>query len=400
MALIEGFRIENFRVLKKITMGRLDEHSHEPPLTPFLAVIGKNGTGKSTLFDTFGFLSDSLASGVEEACSLRSRGGFERLVSSGVEGSIRFELCYRETPESQPITYELSIAADEKDRPYVLEECLRQSGNNSSSTFFSLNEGKGFAWTGEEVFAGEKVEVSLTDKSQLGIAVYGVIKDHPRISRFRDFLKGWYLSYFIPDAAKGLPKAGPQRRLNARGDNLGNVVQYMEKEHKERFGDLLHRVAGKIPGVDSIKTKRSDDGRLLLCFNEKGFKDPFYANQMSDGTLKLLAYMLMLEDPQPPPFIGIEEPENGLYHKLLEVLAAEFRAHTTGKNNPPQILVTTHQPYFINALRPEETWILEKGLDGFARIKRAADDPLVCSLVSEGLPLGGLWYSDYFDARA
>ena len=68
--------------------------------------------------------------------------------------------------------------------------------------------------------------------------------------------------------------------------------------------------------------------RLLLRFNDRGFEDPFYAQQMSDGTLKLFAYLLLMEDPNPPPFICIEEPENGLYHKLLEVLAAEFRALT------------------------------------------------------------------------
>ena len=118
---------------------------------------------------------------------------------------------------------------------------------------------------------------------------------------------------------------------------------------------------------------------------------------MSDGTLKIFAYLLLLEDPEPPPFICIEEPENGLYHKLLETLANEFRAHATGKKNAPQIFVTTHQPYFVDALSPEEVWILEKGSDGFSTIRRASDIELVGRLVKEGLPLGGLWYSDYLD---
>ena len=137
----------------------------------------------------------------------------------------------------------------------------------------------------------------------------------------------------------------------------------------------------------------------FLRFNDRGFEDPFYAQQMSDGTLKVFAYLLMLEDPHPPPFICIEEPENGLYHKLLEVLVAEFRDHTTGRRNAPQIFVTTHQPYFVDALRPEETWVLEKGSDGFSSIRRASDDAIVRAMVDEGLPLGSLWYSDYLDRR-
>jgi len=120
---------------------------------------------------------------------------------------------------------------------------------------------------------------------------------------------------------------------------------------------------------------------------------------MSDGTLKVFAYLLLLEDPEPPPFICIEEPENGLYHKLLETLAQEFRMHATGKKNAPQIFVTTHQPYFVDALSPNEVWILEKQADGYSGVKRASDFEDVNNLVSEGIPLGGLWYSDYLDAR-
>ena len=120
---------------------------------------------------------------------------------------------------------------------------------------------------------------------------------------------------------------------------------------------------------------------------------------MSDGTLKLFAYMLLLEDPEPPPFICIEEPENGLYHKLLDSLATEFRTHATGKKNSAQIFVTTHQPYFVDALSPAETWILEKNPQGFSTVRRASDDSIVKGMVEEGLPLGSLWYSDYLDAR-
>ena len=120
---------------------------------------------------------------------------------------------------------------------------------------------------------------------------------------------------------------------------------------------------------------------------------------MSDGTLKLFAYLLLLNDPTPPPFICIEEPENGLYHKLLETLAHEFRTHATGKKNSSQLFITTHQPHFIDGLSPEEVWVLEKGKDGFAKITRASDIPTVRDMVGKGLPLGSLWYSDYLDAR-
>ena len=167
----------------------------------------------------------------------------------------------------------------------------------------------------------------------------GNLKDHPRIAKFRRFIEGWYLSYFTPDAARDLPRVGPQKHLNRVGDNLGNVVQFMEREHPKRFQAILNRIAEKIPGINKIDTEKTNDGRLLLRFNDKGFKDPFYSQQMSDGTLKVFAYLLLLEDPAPPPFLCIEEPENGLYHKLLETLATEFREHATGRKGGHVIYV-------------------------------------------------------------
>ena len=402
MPSIEGFRVQNFRVLKDVTIGRLWNLQKKEPLTPLVAVIGKNGTGKSTLFDAFGFLADSLAVGVEAACDLKQRGGFDRLLSAGQPGPIRFEVYYREAPKARPITYELSIDADKAGRPFVAEERLRQRrlSHGRPYSFMNLHSGVGEAWAGEEGIEGEdssKIRVELTDSRRLGIATLGTLKDHPRIAKFRSFLEDWHLSYFTPDAARSLPMAGPQRHLNVHGDNLGNVVQFLERESPDRLNTILKRIADRIPGITKIATKKTDDGRLLLQFNDRGFTDPFFAQQMSDGTLKVFAYLLMLEDPDPPPFLCIEEPENGLYHKLLETLAHEFRAHATGKKHSSQIFVTTHQPYFVDALRPEETWVIEKGLDGFSSVRRAADDPIVESLVAEGVPLGGLWYSDYLE---
>ena len=410
MALIEGFRVQNYRALRDVTLGKLSSQPDGEPLTPFTVVIGKNGVGKSTLFDAFGFVADCLAHDVETACDMKQRGGFERLRSLGTDEPIRFEIYYREDKDVRPMTYELAIALDKSGRPFVESELLKQRRKGQKYgrpyPFLRLRRGKGTVWAGEEAVEAEAGEedaaknvVRLTDLRQLGIATLGTLMEHPRIKRFRDFLKGWYLSYFYPDAARGLPSAGPQRHLNIHGDNIGNVVQFMEREHKLRFKQILRRIAAKIPGIESIDTKVTDDKRVLLRFNDGAFDDPFYAQQMSDGTLKVFAYLLLMEDPDPPPFICIEEPENGLYHKLLEALAQEFRAHATGKKNAPQIFVTTHQPYFVDALSADEVWILEKGEDGYSSIRRVSELAVVRNLVDEGLPLGGLWYSDYLDAR-
>ncbi len=426
MAKIEGFRVINFQALRDISIGKLITSQNAEPLTPMTAVIGKNGSGKSSLFDAFGFLADCLKLGVEDACDARGRGGFERLRSQGERGSIQFLVRYKEDDNAHDIDYRLVIDLDSSGCPTVQKEVLTegegtQTGghglrillfrdihgliwiNSDSDKTSQSYIPKQFSQTINELESNElesrNPDSELEDMRKLGIATLGSLKQHPRISAFRRFIEGWYLSYFTPDAARSLPLSGPQKHLNIHGDNLGNVVQFMEREHPKKFKSILDRIAEKIPGIDKIDTEKTADGRLLLRFNNKGFVDPFYAQQMSDGTLKVFAYLLLLEDPNPPPFLCIEEPENGLYHKLLESLVQEFRQHATGTKGGSQIFITTHQPYLVDALSPEEVWILTKGNDGFSTVTRASDDPLVNNLVEQELPLGGLWYSDYLDAR-
>ena len=395
------------------------------------AVIGKNGVGKSALFDAFGFLADCLKFGVEEACDARGRGGFDRIRSQGSDEPIRFEIRYRSDKVSRPVLYFLEITSDQLDRPFVLEETLLEASDSPDSpelrVFLTLTKGAGFAWKrfstsdsidksnydgieiknfidsmkriGEGGNDSEVEFIEFEEKRKLAIATLGTLIQHPRIISFRHFIEGWYLSYFSPESARAVSLSGPQKHLSTHGENLGNVVQFMQRDWPNIFESILQNIAGKIPGIDQIDTEISADGRLLLRFNDRGFSDPFYAQQMSDGTLKLFAYLIMLGHPDPPPFICIEEPENGLYPTLLEVLAQEFRDHAMREENASQVFVTTHQPYFVDGLLPEEVWILEKGEDGFSTIRRASDDPVVRSMADEGLPLGSLWYSDYLDPR-
>ncbi|MDX2030030.1 MAG: AAA family ATPase [Blastocatellia bacterium] len=399
MARLEGIRIRNYRALKDIRLGRTVENRKDEVLPGMITIIGPNGSGKSSLMDALGFLGDCLQMGVEEACDRAHRGGFEQIRTRGQSGPIEFEIYYRQDSKSRPISYSLHINA-EHNVPFVAYERLRQRRKGQTTgwpfSFLELTQGRGFAWAGqatENQEGNERIEVKLEDHRRLGITTLGNLANHPRIVAFREFLEGWYLSYFIPEQARILPMAGAQKHLNREGNNLANYVEFMERQEK-RFSEVLQHIAAKIPGIQSIKPERQKDGRLLLLFNEKGYVDPFYQQDMSDGTLKLLAYLLLLEDPDPPPLIGIEEPENGLHHQLLESLAIEMK-RLTQSHRGPQMLITTHSPYFVDALTPQEVWILEKGADGFSQVQRAADLSSIQELFAEGIPLGSLWYSNY-----
>lgn len=398
-----GIRIRNFKSLADITLGQIGYGQAEslPELSCF---IGPNGSGKSSLLDAFGFLADCLREGVEAACDKPQRGGFSRLRTQGSVEPIQFDLYYRETLNSRPITYSFEIN-EVGGVPVVMKEYLRQRRKGQKwgrpYPFLRLERGEGEVWAGEATEEEEgttRQDIQLEDNDRLGITTLGQLSDHPRIVGFRSYIESWYLSYFVPDAARRLPPVGAQRHLDRTGENLGNVVQYLERSQEGRFRHILERIQRRIPGIRSIKTTKSPDGRLLLEFNEEGYKDPFYQQSMSDGTLKLFAYLLLLEDPEPPSFIGIEEPENGLYHKLLAELAQEFRRHAE-ESQKTQILITTHSPYFVDALKPEQVWLMEKDVHGHTQVKRTADMPTIKELAQEGIPLGSLWYSEHLEER-
>ena len=402
MAILEGIRIQNYRALKDVTFGKTFENQRPDALPRLMAVIGANGVGKSTLLDVFGFIGDCLNDGVEAACDRPHRGGFERLRTLGATGPIQFEIRYRQAKSERPISYSLHIDIDKKGRATVVYERLRQrrigKSNGQPYSFLELTQGSGFAWSGEEVNGlegEERSSVNMSDRQVLGISTLGTLVDHPRINQFRSFLGGWYLSYFVPELARSQPMAGAEPHLNRRGDNLAKYLQFIERQQPTNFKKALDWIATKIPGLEEIKSVKAPDGRLLLEFHAKGYETPFYQQDMSDGSLKLLAYMLLMEDPDPAPFIGIGEPENGLHHQLLALLATELQAFALQARGP-QVLVTTHSPNFVDALTPSEVWVLNKGVDGFSGLTRAADLQGVQELFDEGIPMGSQWYSNHF----
>lgn len=402
MARLLGIRIKNYKSFADLRLGQV-EYAKGEPLPRFACFIGPNGSGKSTLLDAFGFVADCLLEGVEAACDRPHRGGFARLRTQGEGGPISFEIFFDSEDGTSPIVYAIEVDLM-NGVPAVTKETLRQRRLNETKGrpyhFLKLARGGGKVWAGDYVPTGaddpKAVRIDLADLNRLGLTTLGNLSEHPRIVRLRSYIEQWYLSYFVPDAARGLPAAGAQPRLDRTGSNVGNVLQHFQRKHPKQFTKIVERVTRSIPGLKRITPVTSADNRLLLQFDELGYVDPFYQQSMSDGTLKMLAYAVLLADPSPRPFIGIEEPENGLYVELIEHLAGLFVAHTTTGSAPTQMFVTTHSPYFVNALQPEQVWSVGKS-DGRAVARRVADIPVVRELTKRGVPLGAQWYSRHFE---
>ena len=382
-ARIKSLRVQNFRALKSISF--ID-------LTPMTVLIGPNGSGKSTVFDVFAFLADCFESNLRNAWDKRGRA--KELRTRGSRGPVAIEIKYRERPQTPLITYHLSV--DEEDgTPIVVREWLRWKRRRYGAPFHFLDyrRGKGQATIGEEPDAKDKrVSIPLSSPDLLAVNALGQFQDHPRVAALRNFIIGWHVSYFSTDSARSQPEAGPHERLTKTGGNLANVIQYLHEQHPERLDRIFDVLRRRVPRVERVLTETMADGRLLLQIKDGPFDDPVQARFASDGTLKMLAYLVLMLDPAPPPFIGVEEPENFLHPALLPELAEEFRAAC----ERTQLLVTTHSPYFIDALRSREVRVLWRDENGYTQTRRVADLPGVYEFMSEGAQLGSLWMEGQF----
>ncbi len=169
----------------------------------------------------------------------------------------------------------------------------------------------------------------------------------------------------------------------------------MYRENPNEFKKILEDIQTKIPNITEIKPVKLQTGQMVLEFKQDGFEQSFFSQRMSDGTLKLFAYYLLLHERNPRQLIFVEEPENGLYHQYLGSLALEMKKNV-GTGFSKQLFVTTHSPFFVNALSPEQVWVLEKDENGFSTAKQASTYDFVKDLTAEGIPMGDLWYSQYF----
>ncbi|WP_126444238.1 AAA family ATPase [Sulfuricystis multivorans] len=374
---IASLKVQNFRALREVEF---------KDLTPLTVLLGPNGSGKSTVFDVFAFLAECFEMGLRRAWDKRGRA--KELKTRGGNGPVTIEIKYRE-PAFPLITYHLAV--DERaGSPIVVEEWLRwkRGSHGQPFRFLDYREGKGKAVSGEQPDErDERIDIPLKSADLLAVNALGQFAEHPRVAALREFITGWYVSYLSADSARGQPEAGPQERLTKTGDNLANVIQYLAEQHGDRLEQIFEVLRRRVPRIERVLAETMPDGRLLLQIKDAPFSHPVLAKFASDGTLKMLAYLALLYDPTPPPFIGIEEPENFLHPRLLPELAEECRA----ASERTQLLVTTHSPFFVNALRPEEVRVLWRDEQGYTQTRRAIDLPGVREFVLQGALLGHLW---------
>lgn len=389
--LLAGIYLHNYGVLQDVAMGltreSLQQKSDIRPILPLSALIGRNSTGKSSFIDALSFICDALRHGVPYAATLNGRGGFSRLLTAGSGNDFVCHLIFTDDRKACHLSYELQMTCDSHGRPYVSrEKVIRwEKADRESKEQVVLDLTDGVGW----IFAdGELVQTGVEDRKYPALAAFGVIRSYPELCRLYNQINHWFFQKNQQpekETAK-LSSQGGHKHLNSDCSNVQNVLLYYQQEHPEFYNQMMRRINEKIG-----ETKSADQA---------------YTNgDMTSGNLKLFTYLLLLEDPDPRPLLCLEQPDVGLYHEMVDILAREMRAYTI-RNHNCQIIYTTHNPYLLESMSPDEVWIFEKYQKlkkdeakkrGFATVRCAGSDELVAKMYQQGVGLGAIWYGGHFE---
>lgn len=387
---IESIRLTNFKSFQDAELSDLPN---------FCVIVGANGTGKSTVFQLFGFLRDAMASNVNAALvRLGGSRGFNEVRSRNSQEPIAIELKFRAKPDGPLITYFLQIN-EKRGKAIVQREILkyRRGSGGQPWHFLDFSNGKGIAVTNEldsvtDVNDLEREEQVLKSPDILAIKGLAQFERFPAVMALGNLIENWHVSDFHISKARPTQEAEYAEHPSREGENLSNVIEYLFKHERPIFEKIISLLKMRVPGITKVESKTTEEGRVLLKFQDGSFENPFLARYVSDGALKILAYLTLLHDPKPHPLLCVEKPEIQLYPQLLWELAEEFRAYA---RRGGQAFVSTHSPDFLDAVNLEEVfWLVKK--EGCTQVRRAKDDEQFAAFMAEGDQMGYLWKNGFF----
>jgi len=371
--------VKNYKSLKDL---QLD-------LKPFMVFIGPNNAGKSNIFDCLQFLSDFVKRGREGHRAVRERGGFDQIVFNGDIG--------------QTISFELfgSIRVKEKERHYryfvELSGGTWEGFSNKYETF-SLRENSSqkllefptkdnMARTWDE--SGKERGGYGGGNQGLYLSYYYDESNYPVLGHFSNEVKNWSFFNFFPGMMRESLPVRKELQLLSFGENLSLLFHTLQTEYPQKFKEIEGILKSAIPEIEELTTALTshETGRTYVRVREKSIKPSIPALGMSDGTLRLLGHLATLYLPTLPPLVCFEEPENYVHARLLELIVDLLK----NASEKTQVFITTHSPYLVDFLQPEDLYIVEKH-DGATQVKKAEDKKDIKEALKT-LGLGEMWYA-------
>jgi predicted ATPase len=390
MPALRRLRVQNFRSLKDV----------EVDLGPINVLVGPNGAGKSNLLDVIAFLRDAVRTDLRPA--LDDRGGFFRVRYRGEgSGAVQISLVANVTSYASanaPDEYSMRLVGRRlRDRRhgYVIQR---------KETFqFKRTSGAGRRLTikGSDVqIADGEAQIShrLLQKDSLALATLPRLTDEGggrQVQQIAELFRDFRVFDVNVDRTREFPESTGTPPLREDGSNLASFLSYLESRHPDSFRRLTTDAKLLIPGFSGIEFARvatGDDQVVIMLLNEAGLDGPTLAPEASYGTMRALALLALLYDPDPPKLTCIEEFDHGLHPYAFDLLVERLRE----ASQKTQFLIATHSPALVNRLRPDEIIVCERDpATGASRIPAISSKRVRAMEQAAGgqLGLGELWFS-------
>jgi predicted ATPase len=339
--MIKSVEIKNFKAIEKAKV----------KLTPLTAFIGYNGTGKSSMLEALEMFKSIVSDGLDVA--IKPWREFEHIYFKGEKTGKLFYKNKIKFPFS-PLSFSLDLKAD--GTPVKILMSIAQEANETKSIFFVeeiLQYGKDKTIRNADnrvLFKENELRRFDLDSSMITGEV-----------TLRNFINRWQflsMNTFLMGDPYSQKKSHGFRTLNKDGRNIAEYLLSIRELNLDSFNGILETLQYVLPYAKDLQPQITTEleRMVFLQLSEKEFKLPGWV--LSTGTLKLLALLSVLRHPEPAPLIVIEEIENGLDPRTINLIINEIREFVKDKKS--QVIITTHSPYLLDLLHLSQVVFVER----------------------------------------
>lgn len=349
---INHIKIEGFRRLKNIDL----------PIRPLMVIIGANGVGKTSLLDAYSLLSASAAGGLNS--KLSQFGGLSSVLTREKADSLTL-FVDMDVPGHKPLEYELNLTT--KGSGYAISrEVLSQTRNTNHTEAFKHIDSKDNDIKYFEIEKGILVSPIRPnwqhDPSETSL--FQVPKMFRQPEELRRIL-GSVTQYHVLNVESRAPVKLPQQMKpadlpGADGEDLIPFLYYLRESNKERYEAIEDSLRAAFPNFESLSFPPVAAGMLTLTWKDRNFRKPFFMHELSEGTLRFLWLVSLLQSPGLSTVTMIDEPEVSLHPELLSFLADLMRE----ASKRTQLIIATHSDRLIRFLEPKEVVVMDSDDDG------------------------------------
>lgn len=336
-------------------------HNIDLAVNPLMVLIGANGVGKTSLLDAFSLLSASASGNLNG--TLSKYGGIANLLTRGKSEELSL-LVEMTDPGYNPLGYEIHLVPQSINYS-ITKEILFQYRDNPLKPFKHIDS----SYNNIQYFEMETKQLVRPnwEYNPFETSLSQVPKMFLQPEELRRIL-ATATQYHVLDVGPRAPVKLPQQMKPATlpGPDGEDIIPYLyylkEGGHRNRFDAIIDTLRAAFSNFEELNFPPVAAGMLSMTWKDKKFNKPMYMNELSEGMLRFLWLVSLLQSPDLSNVTMIDEPEVSLHPELLGLLADLMRE----ASKRTQLIVATHSDRFIRFLKPKEVVVMNINEDGVA----------------------------------